>query len=50
MPDLGDVDLQRVLGKNDLMIDEEEALDQVSVVRQVRLFALSFLFSNLCFN
>ena len=48
MPDLGDEDLQRVLGDNDLMIDEEEEVESVSIVRQVKVFALRFLFSNLC--
>ena len=48
MPDLGDEDLQKVLGDNDLMIDEEEEVEPVSIVRQVKVFALRFLFSNLC--
>ena len=48
MPDLGNEDLQRVLGDNDLMIDEEEEVEPVSIVRQVKVFALRFLFSNLC--
>ena len=48
MPDLGDEDLQRALDDNDLMIDEEEEVEPVSIVRQVKVFALRFLFSNLC--
>ena len=41
---------EEFLGDNDAMIDEEQAVDQVSVVRQVKLFALRFLFSNSLFN